>query len=125
MNALWSDQQQRCLTALGYTLYRRAVATKPMHARGDAQNQQPNMAAAVTIAAQATATSGAVEEASSPALLRALLRAANLDPAAVADAQEWLRAQRIPQLAQLRSDPAAKRVLWPRLRALRRQRESQ
>jgi hypothetical protein len=83
------------------------------------------MPAAPAKVAQATVTSGGTEEASSSMLLRALLRAADLDQAAIADAQEWLRAQGIPELTQLRGDPAAKRVLWPRLRALRRQRESQ
>ncbi|HTA65399.1 MAG TPA: hypothetical protein VK753_07840 [Xanthomonadaceae bacterium] len=53
------------------------------------------------------------------ALLCALVRAAGQDPATMADAEGWLRAQQIPSLASLRSDPSAKRVLWPRLRALR------
>jgi hypothetical protein len=45
-----------------------------------------------------------------PPLLRALARAAGGDPA---------RLPPLPPLAELRS-PAAKRALWPRLRALRR-----
>lgn len=49
------------------------------------------------------------------ALLRALLRAAGRDagaPDAVALCREWSPASRL-------RDPAAKRALWPRLRALR------
>jgi DNA polymerase III psi subunit len=83
------------------------------------------MPTALANVAQAIVASGGAEEAAPSALLRALLRAADLDQAAIADAQEWLRAQGIPELTQLRGDPAAKRVLWPRLRALRRQRERQ
>lgn len=48
------------------------------------------------------------------ALLRALLRAAARDANdAVALVRTW------PPTAQLRGNPAAKRALWPRLRALR------
>ena len=53
-------------------------------------------------------------------LMRALMLAACVDPAMIEDAGGWLRAQQVPSLMQLRSDPAAKRSLWPRLRALRR-----
>lgn len=49
-------------------------------------------------------------------LALALLRAAGRD-ADAADAAELLRS--LPPLASLRADPAAKRALWPRLRALR------
>jgi len=125
MNALWSDEQRRCLAALGYLLYRPVVATTPAHARGDARTHTETTPAAVTIVAQATVTSGGAEKASSCALLRALLRAADLDPVAIADAQEWLRAQGIPELDQLRSDPIAKRLSWPRLRALRHRQANQ
>ena len=96
MNAIWSDEQRRCLDALGYTLYRSAA----------------------TPALGVDASNG-MQDGSLP-LLRALYRASNFDPATTADAEEWLRAQQVPSLAQLRNDPAAKRALWPRLRALRR-----
>jgi hypothetical protein len=88
MSATWSDEQRRCLDALGYTLYRPVAAT-------------------------------ALHDNVETPLMRALLLAACLDPAMIADAAGWLRAQRVPSLALLRSDPAAKRALWPRLRALR------
>jgi hypothetical protein len=100
MNAAWSDEQARCLDALGFTLYRSA----------------------------ATVASVAAVDARDPLLL-GLLRAAGIDPtscdpARIVDAGDWLRAQQIQSLAQLRDDPAAKRTLWPRLRALRRARTS-
>ena len=50
-------------------------------------------------------------------LAHALLRAAGRSPES-ADAAELLRS--LPPLATLRGDAAAKRALWPRLRALRR-----
>ena len=93
MNAVWSDEQQRCLAALGYTLYRTA--------------------AAVQTAEAATAIDP---------LLRALLRAANRSHAQI-DADAWMISLQIPQLSELRNDPAAKRMLWPRLRASRRERD--
>jgi len=89
MNAIWSDEQRRCLHALGYTLYWPVAATV-LH-----------------------------DDAETP-LMRALLLAARLDPAVAVDNANWLRAQQVPSLTQLRNDPAAKRALWPRLRALRR-----
>jgi len=91
MSATWSDEQRRCLDALGHTLYRPVAATTE---HGDPQTS----------------------------LMRALLLAARLDPAMVADTHGWLRAQQVRSLAQLRNDPAAKRALWPRLRALRQAR---
>jgi hypothetical protein len=94
MSAAWSDEQQRCLAALGYTLYRTAALP---------------------------ATSGADASAPIDPLLRALLRAANHDHAQ-GDANDWMRKQRIPTLTQLRGDPVAKRALWPQLRASRRER---
>lgn len=49
-------------------------------------------------------------------LLRALLHAAGRD-ASASDAREWMHTW--PAVARLRGDPAAKRALWPQLRALR------
>ena len=50
-------------------------------------------------------------------LLHAVLRAAGQDPA---DARARALVSDLPPLATLRGDAAAKRRLWPRLRALRR-----
>ena len=60
--------------------------------------------------AAGTATAPAIDPTRLPPLQQALLRAVGGDPARLAG---------LPPLAQLRT-PAAKRALWPRLRALRR-----
>ena len=62
--------------------------------------------------ATSRAVVGAIERSESP-LLRAVLRAAGRREAGQLAA--WL-----PDSAALRGDAAAKRALWPRLRALRR-----
>jgi DNA polymerase III psi subunit len=87
----WDPWQREVLEALGHTVYRMAPAESSV---AHAQKSAP------------------VED----ALLRALLRAAAHDVAAD-DAAALLRTW--PPAAQLRGNPAAKRALWPRLRALR------
>ncbi len=116
MSATWSVEQRRCLAALGYTLVRSASADA--HGQGEAAAAAIDGAAVVAprSAAQASVIAGAIAP-----LLHALIRAAGQDPARI-DVEEWTRAQRIPSLAQLRSNPAAKRALWPQLRGLRRER---
>jgi len=93
----WNPQQQAMLSAMGYTLYRQAGAAQesPMPAVG----QTPQAAA-----------SG---HASTDRLLKALVRAAG---------GRDLAALLLPPMEQLRASGAAKRALWPRLRALRRNR---
>ena len=66
--------------------------------------------ALVATGAAGTAIAPAIDATGMPALQQALLRAVGGDPARLAG---------LPPLAQLRT-PAAKRALWPRLRALRR-----
>jgi DNA polymerase III psi subunit len=83
--------QREVLEALGHTVYRLAPAES-------------------SVAAQVQ-KSAPVED----ALLRALLRAAARD-VVTEDAVAVLHAS---PLASLRGNPAAKRALWPRLRALR------
>jgi hypothetical protein len=94
MSTTWSEEQRRCLGALGYTLYR---PISPGVAPADSARMVAN----------------------ADPLSRAVLRAAGLDPARIADPSSWLLAQGMPAAAQLRGDPAAKRALWPKLRALR------
>ncbi len=106
MSPVWSDEQRRCLDALGYTLYRSASVSVT-----DRATQ-----------AVASAASTAHDPLLPDAFLTALLRAAHCDPARIADADDWLRIQQISSLTQLRNDPVAKRALWPRLRALRQSR---
>ena len=94
MSAAWSAEQQRCLEALGYTLYRPAIPAPDAAAENAVTALDP--------------------------LLRALLRAAGCNQVQ-GDADAWMRKQQIPPLARLRDDPSAKRALWPRLRASRRE----
>jgi hypothetical protein len=91
----WSPQQQSMLSAMGYTLYRQAGTDAP-----PAAVSQPVAAASM-------------RPPPADRLLQALVRAAGgRDPASLP----------LPPLDQLRGDALAKRALWPRLRALRRQR---
>lgn len=100
----WSAHQRRLLDALGYELLvpGRVGASAPAVIREPAANDPASMPAATRTAA--IGTPGA-----SP-LLDALRRAAGgADPGALAG-----------DLERLRRDPAGKRALWPRLRALRK-----
>lgn len=92
----WNPHQHRLLTALGYTVYR----------------QISPAATAVAMASDAVSPADTPESADAgTALLQALRKAANgRDIAALA----------LPPIEQLRRDPAAKRALWPQLRALRK-----
>jgi len=93
----WSPQQQAMLSAMGYTLYRQAGAEPPPAAQPEAR---------------AEPAAPASPQRSPDRLMQALVRAAGgRDP----------RGLPLPPLDQLRRDAAAKRALWPRLRALRRQ----
>ena len=140
MSELWSSQQHEWLTALGHTLYVPGGAEAPLAGT-------PTPAATPTVQKQAVrpaapvaapnpmrrvpaehATSGPLVRANAPArratsrlpdkLHFALIRASGCDPSAEGVAQimaGW------PPSSELRGNPAAKRALWPQLRALRRQ----
>lgn len=96
MNPSWSPQQREALEAMGLPVYRMAGAT-------------------VQASAQTPMPSATTEVASTlDPLMLALLRAAGLGRDAAPLARDW------PPPQTLRSDPQAKRALWPRLRALRR-----
>lgn len=98
----WSPQQQAMLSAMGYALYRQAGAPAPMAVA-------PAGAATVAESMPAHAPPGAGVD----RLLQALARAARgHDLATLA----------LPPIDQLRASGAAKRALWPILRALRRKR---
>lgn len=91
----WSPQQQAMLSAMGYTLYREAGAP-----------------VAAPSAPPAKAADAAREYAGAGArLMQALQRAAG---------GRDLSGLALPPLETLRSGAAAKRALWPVLRALRR-----
>jgi hypothetical protein len=102
----WDPQQQAMLSAMGYTLYRQA---------GALPEAAPAAMPAATPAAGhrlAEPTAGRAP-ASGDRLVQALARAAGgRDISALA----------LPPIEQLRASGAAKRALWPQLRALRRTR---
>ena len=93
---MWDAFQREMLSALGHEVMVLATAK-------DAEPVEASPAEAAPAKAQLDATG-------MPPLQRALLRAVGGDAARLAG---------LPPLAQLRT-PAAKRALWPRLRALRR-----
>ena len=99
MNAPWSPQQRQWLQALGHDVLVLA---------GDEAPPQ----VAETVAAAGRPAAAPAHPAAGSALQRALLRAAGRrEPGELA----WL-----PDPATLRGNAAAKRALWPRLRALRK-----
>lgn len=94
----WNPHQHRLLTALGYTVHRQISPAVTAVAMASAA--VPPASAALTVSADA-----------GTALLQALRKAAN---------GRDIDALALPPIEQLRSDPAAKRALWPQLRALRK-----
>jgi hypothetical protein len=93
----WNPQQQAMLAAMGYTLYRGAGAPPAAPA------EMPRNAVG--------SPSGAGSAGQEGRLLQALRRAAG---------GRDLSGLALPPLETLRSDAAAKRRIWPVLRALRR-----
>lgn len=129
MSELWSSQQHEWLTALGHTLYVKGTAEAPLAPAPEvvAARREP-APPAVAPARRAPRPEPSVVRAAEPAPHRAasrlpdklhfaLIRASgcnpNADDAAAIIAQ-W------PPSHELRGNPAAKRALWPQLRALRR-----
>lgn len=120
----WSAQQREWLEALGHDVLALAGAASasPAQAAPEPVPAQKTVPAApqrvdrdvarvpLAPAPARPATARAPAEAT---LLRALAQAAGRAP----DDGELLRA--LPPLASLRGNPAARRALWPRLRALR------
>lgn len=118
MSAVWSDEQRRCLAALGYTLYRPAASPE---SNADFAREEPVAVVIDSGNRKVAASAKQIATAIDP-LLHALMRASGCDHAQAKEADAWKHAQQIPSLAQLRNNPAAKRALWPRLRALRKER---
>jgi hypothetical protein len=106
----WSAGQRDRLAAMGLDLYVRAGARRPAAptSRRDGASVQDAPASGTRVDARSA----------DDRLVRALLRAAGVAPG---DAADDVRAT-LPPLDGLRGNPAAKRALWPRLRALRRAR---
>lgn len=95
----WDRFQRAVLAELGHDAYR-TVAGTPR---------------AVPAPACSPGRPAPVAEEHEAALLTKLAQAARLSPQAL-----QAEAGILEQLPRLRTDPAAKRALWPRLRALRR-----
>lgn len=106
MNPAYDSLQQRCLEALGYTVY--ALAG--------------NEAASKLVTAQlpSRALQSPAPLAREHRLLAAVLKAARLQMDTIDDAQHWLGAHGVDSIAALRTDPGAKRALWIKLRRERR-----
>lgn len=131
MSELWSSQQHEWLAALGHTLYVQGVAEAPAAVAVETAKPLPETAQPAaparrrpepeTIVAPARVAAAPVRAASRlPDKLHfALIRASGCNPNAE-DAAAIIAGW--PPSSELRGNPAAKRALWPQLRALRRQR---
>lgn len=105
MNAPWSPQQREWLQALGHEVLMLAGAAAP------SEELSPAAASSACPAVSPRGSAGTAH-ADSP-LLRAVLRAAGRRD--IGELPAWL-----PDTATLHGNAAAKRALWPRLRALRK-----
>ena len=131
MSELWSSQQHEWLAALGHTLYVQGAAEAPVAVAVVAESAKPPRETAQpvaparrrpepeTMAAPARVVAAPARAASRlPDKLHfALIRASGCNPnaeEAAAIIARW------PPSSELRGNPAAKRALWPQLRALRR-----
>lgn len=134
----WSPLQHETLEAMGFAIYRmpevgsvpqatpepasRPMATSPA---GPSASMPVSMPASRPSAARTPAHTGAGGSADDR-LQAALLRAAGgVDPATLVAALAAALGATDNDgagIGRLRGDPAAKRALWPRLRALRRRR---
>lgn len=130
---LWSDLQLSWLQAMGHTVYldRTAPAAAPVPVADVVPVREaepwPAAPAAIPAPARRSAPEVARERPATPAARRArvglpdrlqiaLLRASGCNP----NDPETQRLMASWPLEALRTDPAAKRALWPQLRALRR-----
>lgn len=130
MSELWSSQQHEWLTALGHTLYVQGAAEAPTPVAVEAARPQhepvqatvparrrpePETAPPVRVAAAPGRSASRLPDKLHFALIRASGCNPNAEDAAAIIAR-W------PPSSELRGNAAAKRALWPQLRALRRQR---
>lgn len=114
MSAPWSAEQREWLQAMGYDLLAPAgaPALDPAPAPAAVPQAMPAVDAPRARAARPRPPSSAATVDLTDPLLRALLRASRCD-----DLEALARLA--GDLGSLRRDPAAKRALWPALRALR------
>lgn len=118
MSAPWSIEQREWLQAMGYDLLAPAGASPvealpppPASTRAVEPAAMPAVEAPAPRVAPPRTPPAATPDLTDP-LMRALLRASRCD-----DLAELARLA--GDLSALRRDPAAKRALWPALRALR------
>jgi len=105
----WSADQQRLLTAMGYTLWQRPASAATSLA-SDANSEYVRVQLSESLPA-----------AGKPhAMLQSVIAAAGLRMEQVAFIQAGAATLVLPSLSQLIQDPAARRALWPRLRQMRR-----
>ena len=104
MNAPWNGQEREWLQALGHDVLVLA---------GKSAAPESATIASSTVSDTGSARGTAGNKPTDIALMRAVLRAAGRRE--VGELAAWL-----PDPASLRGNAAAKRALWPRLRALRR-----
>ena len=129
MNLLWSAQQHEWLKALGHRVYVQGAVALPEDKAEEAVapvRQSPVAAPPPRRRPEPVASEPARDLPVAPSrpasrlpdkLHFALIRASGCNPnapEAAAIMAQW------PASAELRGNPAAKRALWPRLRALRR-----
>lgn len=122
MSELWSSQQHEWLAALGHTLYVQGAAeapvaveaAKPAQPAAQARRKpEPETIPSVRVAAAPVRAGSRLPDKLHFALIRASGCNPNAEEAAAIIAR-W------PPSSELRGNPAAKRALWPQLRALRR-----
>lgn len=104
MNAPWNAQQREWLQALGHDVLVLA---------GNPAAPESATTASSTVSDAGSARASAANQPADIPLMRAVLKAAGRRE--VGELAAWL-----PDPASLRGNAAAKRALWPRLRALRR-----
>lgn len=114
MNGLWNAQQREWLQAMGHPVWQiastDAVADAPVRT-ADALREAAGLKGDAPRSARAGSTRAVADD---DRLARALVRAAGTG------ADETTVLALVSDLATLRGNAAAKRALWPRLRALRR-----
>ncbi len=105
----WNGEQREWLQALGHDVLMLVPAGSDVRAEAERSSGKD------TPVKPRPATSPAAKPSSSASpLLRALARAAGRSE----DDAEFLKT--VPDVSVLRGNPAARRALWPRLRALRK-----
>jgi hypothetical protein len=105
----WSREQLEWLQALGHDV----LMLAPVGSEARAEADRPSSTGLPPKSRQNVGAAAKPASSASP-LLRALARAAGRSE----DDAEFLQA--VPDISVLRSNPAARRALWPRLRALRK-----